>query len=304
MRRRDAADLTDTFDLTDAEISQIKANRKKQEKLERKTERMTSRLSVKDYILNNFKEQCVSLDFISEKLSKTGIHFDRKTVVWAVNELIKSQKAERVARGVYRFAAGDSYSPKLSHGVVQIAETLSAQFGTLSFTLFDSSLLYEFMDRPFFSGALILEVEKQYVPSVVSILRKANYDAFPKSDKAAVRSYAVTNSPILVRRTISYPAAAFCPVTEIQTGRIQPAPLEKMLVDLVCDAEVLGLNEKDEIIGIFRRASEKYNINYSRLLKYATNRGKKSELTELLEYTRGYHRYRIAAGIADVPRLK
>ena len=51
-----------------------------------------------------------------------------------------------------------------------------------------------------------------------------------------------------------------------------------MLVDLYCDVELFQFYQGKEKNTIFKEAFSKYTINKSKLLRYASRRGKKEEI--------------------------
>ena len=65
-----------------------------------------------------------------------------------------------------------------------------------------------------------------------------------------------------------------------------------MLVDLVCDEEVYGQYQGEELTNIFRGATRNYTVNYSQVLKYAASRKRKDAVHEMLLYTDVYVKIR------------
>lgn len=61
------------------------------------------------------------------------------------------------------------------------------------------------------------------------------------------------------------------------------ATLEKILVDIFCDAEFFGGFQGAELMNIFSSAMEKYIIQSSRMLRYASRRGKRKEIAAYIE---------------------
>ena len=55
-----------------------------------------------------------------------------------------------------------------------------------------------------------------------------------------------------------------------------------MLIDTFCDKDIFYFYQGAELVNIFEQAIERYHINFSTLLNYAAQRGKKEEIIDLL----------------------
>jgi hypothetical protein len=66
--------------------------------------------------------------------------------------------------------------------------------------------------------------------------------------------------------------------------------LEKTLVDLLSKLKFYGQSQSIELDNIYKNASDSYVLDYSQMLKYATNRGKQSETEALLSSSSMYQR--------------
>ena len=77
-----------------------------------------------------------------------------------------------------------------------------------------------------------------------------------------------------------------------QEGNVRTANLEKILVDLVCDDDIYGQYQGEELLNIYQNATYGYIVNYSQMLKYATARKKKALVLEMLQETDMYKKIR------------
>src|SRR3546814_760800 len=78
-------------------------------------------------------------------------------------------------------------------------------------------------------------------------------------------------SPVIVRYLISE-----APLQKIK--KYYTITIEKILVDLFCDEKLFAIYHGKEKRTIFQEAYAKYTINKSKLLRYATRRGKREAL--------------------------
>lgn len=85
---------------------------------------------------------------------------------------------------------------------------------------------------------------------------------------------------------IVLPLVSESPTQEL--NGISTTTLEKMLVDLFCDPILFSAQQGSEMDHIFKEAFEKYAINESKMLRYASRRRKRSELDNYLNETSKY----------------
>jgi hypothetical protein len=243
-------------------------------------------MNTKKIVLDKFKNKYASINLIVSEVQSTEKSIDRKTVVWAVNDLVKNGFAERAGRGVYRFSPKKEFSPHLSNSAATIADIISNQFKYLTVIISESSWLNEFMVQQPFSSVVALEVLDSAVNSVVSKLRAENFEAFPKADFKLIETYTKSAQLIIVSKALQTTAI------KKQQKLISIAKLEKLLVDIVCDPDIYGQYQGWELENIYRNSIGKYAINFSQMLKYATNRGRKCDVEKLLNLTEGFSMYK------------
>jgi hypothetical protein len=100
--------------------------------------------------------------------------------------------------------------------------------------------------------------------------------AYAKKDFARLERYISSSQPVVIR-----PELAVNPNLP-KENNIRTANLEKILVDLVCDADIYRQYQGEELQNIYKNATEMYAVNYSQLLKYAAARKKKAEVLDML----------------------
>lgn len=243
-------------------------------------------MNTKKIILDKYKNQYVSINSIVSEVELAEKSIDRKTVVWTVNDLVKNGYAVRAGRGVYRFSPKKEFSPHFSNSTELITDIISKQFKYLKVTISDSSWLHEFMVQQPFSSVVAIEVIDSAIDSVVTKLRAENFEAFPKIDFKIIETYSKSSQLIVVSKAIQTTAI------KKQQQLINIAKLEKMLVDLVCAPDIYGQYQGWELENIFQNSIGKYTVNFSQILKYATNRGRKNDVEKLLNLTDEFLKYK------------
>jgi hypothetical protein len=237
-------------------------------------------------LAKEFNGQYCTIGDVVRFLSGKGIDVPRSTVVWNVNELMLRGKAIRVGRGVYGFIPKPIFEPKFGASGLKVVDVLRKSLKYLDLIITETSGLGQFMNLLPFASLIVIEVRKQSVSAVVSNLRKEGIEAIEKTDYASLEKYIESSEPIVVR-----PILSVNPPLKNEYG-VKIASIEKMLVDIVCDAGIYGQYQGEELVTIYRNATDRYAINYSRMLRYASGRKRKPDVTAILSETDEYRKVR------------
>ena len=122
---------------------------------------------------------------------------------------------------------------------------------------------------------LYVDVERDAAESVFNLLNSASPKrVYLMPTVTDFERYISGNDIIIIRILVSE-----SPVQN-NAGIITPA-IEKILVDMVADAEFNFL-KGSELHHIYNTIFERHNVNKSKLLRYATRRGKRGEVEQLM----------------------
>ncbi len=205
----------------------------------------------------------------------------RTTINWRIYTLTKNGIITRIGRGKYTLKKGVSFVPQVTRKLKLINKKLRNEFPFLTICLWSSSILKEFAIHQSNKDILLIEVEREAAQSVFHYLKEKNYNAFIKPTGDILENYAsVENNYIIVKSLISE-----SPIQKIQG--VITVTIEKILVDIFCDNVIFSAYQGNEMRTIFLRASAKYLINKSKLLRYADRRGKKEEIKNYLVLING-----------------
>jgi hypothetical protein len=240
---------------------------------------------MKELIDERFSGQCCTIDTIAEYLAQTR-DVSRKTIVWTVDSLVKNGVAARIGRGVYDFAPKPLFSPLVSEIMSKISGVLSEKLKYLEVTITDTEVLSRFMELQPFSTVVSIEVKKAALDAVVAVLRRKGLAAYAKKDYPQISRYIDSSQLILVRQELTVNP------TLPQVGNVRIANLEKMLVDLVCDEDIYGQYQGEELDNIYQNITMEYSVNYSQILRYAAARKKKQDVLFYLERTSDFMKVR------------
>ncbi len=197
---------------------------------------------------------------------------------YLLNKLIENKIIQRTGYGKYALWKRENhYVPQLGDFEKEIYQLVKLEKPLLETCVWRDSIINEFtLHQPgiFF---IFVEVERIGVDAVFDLLRD-NYPNVYKKPTAEVFDNYVTyqNNAIIV-----IPLISEAPLTKVDD--VPTTSLEKLLVDLVRETKLHEAVQGAELTYVFREAINKYTINNTKLLRYASRRGVKNLVEKRIE---------------------
>ena len=201
---------------------------------------------------------------VNPELSKSAYH-------WAIDKLIKSGMIERRGYGEYSLADDYKrriYSPFYSEESIRIIEKLNKEYPYVAFTVFETTLLNDFLNHLIGQNTIFLQVDKNNSIYVFRHLQEDGYTNLLYRPNTNELHLYWQRGMIVVTDLISE-----APVKKDEPHSIM---LEKMLVDICADKLIASTFSKAELPAVFRQAKEKYIVDCPRMIRYARRRNKES----------------------------
>lgn len=196
----------------------------------------------------------------------------KSTVNWRIYSLVKAAVIKRIGRGKYKCGNGNAFTPQITPKALRINNFIKANFPYLNYIIWHVSEINSLSQHLINKDTYYVEVERDAISAVFENLRekfkyvlrgKTNEDVYFGESIIVVRSL-VTGSPIQISSNV--------PTTTI----------EKLLVDLFSDKEFEFL-QGYELTHIFNNAFSKYTINIDKLLRYASRKAKRKQISEFIK---------------------
>jgi hypothetical protein len=195
-----------------------------------------------------------------------------------LKRLLQDQRLFKVDRNRYSTVSPKTlsiYRPGYSRRARALTQVLQNKFGSLDFVTSESILLNEFLGRPIVDNTLFLQVERVRNLDVYEYLKKTYVGrvlyrpTFPEYFKEWEKDCIVIVDL----------------VTQAPRNEARPheMPIEKLLVDIVCDRPMAASFDARETPSIYQKAFETYRVRRGKVMRYAARRGKKEVLREYLE---------------------
>jgi hypothetical protein len=199
------------------------------------------------------------------------------TLLWRIYKLIQANVLERKGRGKYALGSAKPYEPFVDLPLKRLYQQLTEQFPFATLAVWTTRWLNEWMIHQPGSFYRLVETEPEVAEAVFYFLRDRHSGVFLLPAGEVLRYYLPNEpEPIVVRHLVSQ-----APLLEID--EVRTASLEKILVDLFCDAELFASFGGAELENIFREAFKTYSINLDRLYRYAGRRRRKEAIAQFLQ---------------------
>ncbi len=194
-----------------------------------------------------------------------------------INRLLKSGQLIRLERGVYKLSVGarKDFSVVSSEEIEKINQQIKSRFPFVDYCLWSGAVLMPYMHHIPNLNFLFVDVEREVAESVFNLLNSdGNKRVFLMPTLTDFERYINTNEAIIIRPLISE-----SPLQMV--GGINTPTIEKILVDIVGDVEFSFL-QGAEINYVYTTIFERHKVNKNKLLRYATRRGRKEKVEQLL----------------------
>lgn len=198
-----------------------------------------------------------------------------------LQNLVKNGTLVRSGYGIFQISG--SVKPDFRYTVSETEARLFSQIKELypytRLCIWNAQALSPFMQHVPNVDTIIIETERIATEPIYEDIRRIAKDrtTLLKPKEREYHLYAAGEPAIIIKDLISE-----SPVTIIDD--ITTPCLEKILVDATIAAE-LEFARGSEIYHIYENAAEMYRINKKMMLRYATRRGKKEEIENLINST-------------------
>ena len=199
------------------------------------------------------------------------------TYSWAIGNMLKDGILQRTGWGYYVLAKKEQkppYVPPYSVESQTIRFLVSNQFPQLGFTIFETTLLNEFLNHLIAKNTVYVQTERRFFNEVFDFL-KWNTDRFVLYRPSAKQySLYFRTNMIVVQDWIS--EAPLNPKVP------HDITMEKMLVDIYCERDRTILYNTAEYPDIVWDVYDRYPVDTVRLLRYARRRHREAEIAEYI----------------------
>ena len=218
---------------------------------------------LRDHILAELgrRNPYISLDAIRAELTARRLEVETDTLQRYLHEFGAAGFIHDAGRGWYSTLAQRLVLDR-AH-IAPVVTLIEQAYPLLTFAVWSTQQINPWMHHLLGKFVTFVYVEKDAVGAVWELLKEKGYDAHrDPTKKEATKNFAVHDNTIVIR-----------------AGGISQAPVdghyatpEKLLVDLVAEADALPLIERAELDGVFSGAIGSGRIDMPVLLKYSSRK--------------------------------
>lgn len=197
------------------------------------------------------------------------------TINMYLSKLKKEGIINAPSRGVYEIDSNISFQPNISNILKRLFNKVKREFPYITFCVWDTMWLHDFMRHQPFKHYVVMEVEKDAAESVFSFLTEINKNVFFNPDEEIFNRYIHNYDEVLIVKNMVSEAPL------LEKEKIVIPALEKLLVDMLIDTDLFSAQQNEKEF-MMRTVTEKYTLNELKMRRYAVRRNREREINELL----------------------
>ena len=203
----------------------------------------------------------------------------RATGHWRIHNLKKQGILQEIKMGWYTLKVKPLYTPTPDKRQLAVEKIIQQKYHRLSYCTWNLNWLNEFSVHQFPVDTAIVEVEKELLESMIGLLEDNGYTDLGWSVGHYRMRLTGIKNPIYI-----LPLPSRAPVIKLpyEPFDLNIPTLEKLLVDLYDNMQLLYYLQGPELEHIFSHAIGHYAINYTTLFAYAKRRYKDVVIKEFL----------------------
>ncbi|GMQ28061.1 DUF6577 family protein [Algoriphagus confluentis] len=198
------------------------------------------------------------------------------TLAWRLNQLKKEKLLFQKGRGIYTFKYKPEFSPELSLKAKRTYNKIKAVY-TGKLVVWDTDLLKEIAGVELSKHWIFIGLRKEDMDSLFEDLKSSSKPVYIQPDKEIINRY------ILPQEAAVILTALISETPIVHVGDYHFPSIEGILVNAWFEYEQFLRPFGIEIHQLYENAFAKYNVNKSKLLRYAARRDKRKEINELLK---------------------
>jgi len=203
------------------------------------------------------------------------------TLKWRIYDLKKTRVIRELKRGLYTTQILPHYKPKISITLQNVLKTIAERYTEVVFCGWETAWLNSFSRHQASRSIVIIEIEKDLLETLFFDLKsKFDYSLFINPSKDEIKyQIAEDADPIVIKKLITR-----SPIDKYRyENNVHKIPtIEKMMVDLLCDEDLLYAYQGTEMFHIWEKMIANYTFDFSQMMTYAKRRQKGEYIRNML----------------------
>jgi len=226
---------------------------------------------------NHFSgKQEITTKEITDALQEYFPDLSGSTIAWRLNQLKKDKLLYQIGRGLYTFDYKPEFAPELSLKSKRLYNRVKTLY-TGEIVVWDTLLLNEIAGGDISKYWVFLALNKDELDALFGEMLSFSRKVYLQPDKETTARYLIPQDEAIIL------TALISETPTEQSGDYVSPSIEGILVNAWFEHEQylqpIGL----DIHKLYEQAFTKYNVNKSKMLRYAARRDKRKEINELLK---------------------
>lgn len=201
----------------------------------------------------------------------------KSTVNWRIYKLVEKGIIQRIGRGKYKLGRQKPFSPLIPKTIKSLYQTLVKEYPYLEISIWSTEWISPWMLHVPETNKIIIEVEKGTEENIFYFLSDIRENVFLNPPRDILDKYARKNkSQIIIKNLITD-----APLQKINNLKVPT--LEKIIVDLILDVEILSEFQGRDLDSIIENAYQFHSIQEDKLLRYAGRRRKRDFIEQFIK---------------------
>jgi hypothetical protein len=196
------------------------------------------------------------------------------TLRWRIYHLKQAGVIYTPKRGMYALQGKKAFLPEQTEKMQNLAQAIQAKYPYVNFSIYPTEWLSDLTEHVYQSRNIILEVDADALHSVFHYVKEQYPNVYLSPGKGIYDIYISPREENIIVNRLYVDA----PLNRVE-GNYHLPKLEKLLVDLIINEPIILPIGESEGKTVVANAREKYNVNYSTLLRYAKKRHIEKKLT-------------------------
>jgi len=232
--------------------------------------------TLEKHIGRYFKEnERLSKQKLVGSIKKDFPSWSDNTINMYLSRLKKEGIINAPSRGIYELDSPTPFQPNISNNLKRIFNKVKRKFPFITFCIWNTVWLNDFMRHQAFKHYVVMEVEKEASESVFTFLKEIYKNVFFNPDEEIFNRYIHNQDEVLIVKNM----VSESPL--IEKGKIVVPALEKLLVDMLIDTALFSAQQNEKEF-IMRSVMEKYTLNELKMRRYAMRRNREREIDGLI----------------------
>lgn len=199
------------------------------------------------------------------------------SIRWRINQLKTEEVVFQIGRGIYSLSSKPEFIPSPSLKSIRLGNRVNKLAPEIPFTIWDTYMLDEFDKTDNSHEFTFMYCKKDKIKLLFDEMLDFSKVVFLNPSEEVIERYVMNHSHSI----ILLPIVSEAPLVNLSD--FSTVSIEMLLVDcFVLEGNYIA-STKRSTQKIYKRSFDTYNVNRSKLMRYAARRDKRNEIEKLLK---------------------